>query len=119
MKWTLQVSKGLNGAKKATKNRSMWPQKGISEAAVADSALKQSYEQMAATFLERGIDVKFVNNIKRYFSTGSTLSHSQEAQPYSQLEEGSLPPNGVRLLVLPVAPHISSYGAHAPNALEV
>jgi hypothetical protein len=105
----LQASKMSNAGKKASRRLPSATQKGAAETAITDADLQKTYEKMAATFLERGIDANFVNSVRKYFSAGSTMSHGQEAQPYSQLD-GGLPPNGVRLLVLPVSPQISSYG---------
>jgi hypothetical protein len=80
--------------------------------AVSDDDLRTKYEQMSAKFAERGVRTDAIKDARRYFTGVDQLRHGQEAKLYSQLDDGALPPNAVRLLVLPLddAPEMSSIG---------
>lgn len=67
---------------------------------------------MADTFMRSGLNIETLKTARKYFGGAENTRCGPTAQLYSELEEGGLPPNAVRLIVLPVAdaPEISSFG---------
>lgn len=94
----------------------------VAKSAVSDEELEAQYSKMAETFLQTGLDIDVVKTARKYFGGSENTRCGPTAQLYSELEDGGLPPNAVRLIVLPVAdaPQISSFGApHASLSLAL
>ena len=73
---------------------------------------------MADTFMRSGLNIETLKTARKYFGGAENTRCGPTAQLYSELEEGGLPPNAVRLIVLPVAdaPEISSFGVPSLRA---
>ena len=73
---------------------------------------------MADRFVQQGLRVDAIKEARRYFTGIDHMRHGQEAKLYTELDEGGLAPNAVRILVLPLddAPEMSSVGAHSTTA---
>ena len=84
---------------------------------VSDDALCRKYKEMASDFLQSGVKTEAISKARPFFTGVDHIHHSLEAKAYAELDE-PLPPNAVRLLVLPLgdAPEMSSLGAH-PSTL--
>jgi hypothetical protein len=79
---------------------------------VSNSELEQQYMEMAAAFKATGLNKQAIQGIQEFFFEHGA-SRTPVPQPYSSLPTGGLPPNAVRLLVLPLATDdtMDRYGA--------